>query len=235
MKASGRKLQKVGKTGGPNKKDRDWWMHYGPIYVGRWVAFRKMLDWEIAVMPDGEPGIEVEFEVAVNGDLVKGFVDRVFYDPDTGQLIVVDLKTGKEPAGSLQLATYKMGLYHKYGLTPALGAFWLPAEGDDDYGKLTPQVWLDDFDLEYVEGLLGMARTGIEAGVFLPNVTSMCNGCSVRDFCRAVGGSKADTLPIRSNIFFPDTGEVAVFDKSPTVCNDNPIKHMTNTPERYDV
>ncbi len=53
------------------------------------------------------------------------------------------------------------------------------------------------------------AMRGIEAGIFLPQVTNMCKGCSVREHCWAVGGAKAKELPLVPVVVKRGSGEVS--------------------------
>jgi hypothetical protein len=189
VKASGRKLLKISDGGGPNKKDRDWWYEYGPQYVQRYIDWRDSTGWEIAYLPDGRPGIEVPVSAPMDGEEFLGFIDRVFLVSDV--VVVVDLKTGNVPPGSLQLGTYKTALVNQYGINPEWGAYWMGKDGD-----LTPLKDLSIYSDEYVQHLYAMARKGIDAAVFLPNITSMCKACPVAEYCRAVGGKKASLIPV---------------------------------------
>ena len=89
--ASGRRLKEIGATGGPNKKDEEWWLVYGPIFVERWIEWKRQKGWRVAIMPDGNPGIELKFEVVLGGVPVLGYIDRVYLLAD-GSICVVDLK-----------------------------------------------------------------------------------------------------------------------------------------------
>jgi len=108
IKASGRKgLNDYSFLGGPSGRDQEWWYRFGPQYVDAWVAWRdQVIDagWQLLE-------VEVDFEVELGGYRVIGSIDRVFFIPETGQIIIVDLKTGaNEPSDSIQLVTYREGL-----------------------------------------------------------------------------------------------------------------------------
>lgn len=227
IKPSG-KLAKTGITeyGGPNKKDYNWWLHFGPIYVRRYINWRKATGYEIAIMPDGRPGIELEFVMEMEGQKVRGFIDRVFYDPNTDTYIVVDLKTGKEPSGSLQLMTYFLAVLQVYGVRAQWALFWTPSPpprprskeeepveigSERDWGKSSDPVDTDGWNVERLEQMYPMVIRSLRQGVFMPTVTSMCVGCTVRDYCFAVKGEKANLVPTRDVVVERDTGEV-VFD-----------------------
>lgn len=192
--ASGRVLKAIGTTGGPNKKDREWWLQYGPEYLDNWEKWIEESDWTLAVMPDGRPGIEIGIDVQVGSEPLRGYIDRVMIDK-RGRVAVVDLKSGAVPKSKLQLGTYKVGLEREYGIEADFGAYWIASTGD-----LTPLVDLSQFSSTFIDSLYEQAWRGIRAGVFLPNVTSMCNGCGVKDYCRAFGGELAITIPNRETV-----------------------------------
>lgn len=199
VKPSGRKLKEIGPAGGPNKRDYEWWLVYGPKYVENWQEWKAESEWHLAVMPDGSAGIEVTIRQQMAGRDHLGFIDRVYITPD-GEVVVVDLKTGNVPVSTLQLGAYRVGLQREHGLYADWGTYWMAGDGQlaglKDLTRYTP---------EYIDAQYEMAWRGIEAGVFLPNVTSMCSGCGVRDYCRAVGGVKADTIPTISQMVGQDT------------------------------
>lgn len=196
VKASGRATKAITDSGGPNKKDRDWWLLKGPEYVARWKQWREDNPaWRLAIMPDGQPGVEVSVEAPMAGIPFKGYIDRVFL-VDGFDIAVVDLKMGAAPSGKLQLGTYRVALQNQYGIDAAWGGYWMGKDGKFAGGL----QHLGQYDREYVEHQYTMARRGIEGGVFLPNVTSMCKGCPVRDYCRAVGGQLAHEVPLRDEV-----------------------------------
>ena len=79
-----------------NPEDQDWWFTNGYKFYENWVDWRKANPHlELAVVHTGELAIELEMNPSVNGVVVKMFCDRVFQDKNTGEYIIVDLKTGK--------------------------------------------------------------------------------------------------------------------------------------------
>jgi len=174
----------------PNKRDRDWWLHHGPGFVDAWVEWREEYDWELLTMPDGMPAIELDLETEVAGRKFRGYLDRAYVKP-TGEIIVVDLKTGKSPGSYLQLGTYRLAMKLRYGLDVPLGAYWLA-----ETGLLTEDIDLTVFTDEYMTNLYAMAGRGIDAQVFMPNTNAFCSSCAVRPFCRAKGGLLVNNVPI---------------------------------------
>jgi hypothetical protein len=190
VKPSGRVGKTMSKTGGPNKKDYDWWLLFGPQFVDNWIGFIQDLHWELAFLPGGIPGVEVSLRQRMAGRDFLGFIDRVYVTPE-GELVVVDLKSGNVPSSSLQLGTYRVGLIREHQLWADWGAYWMASDGE-----LTPLKDLTIYTEEFIEAQYEMAWRGINAGVFLPNVTAMCKGCGVQPWCRAAGGRESDEIPV---------------------------------------
>lgn len=217
FRPSGRKLNEVGEQGGPNKRDYDWWLAYGPEFVERYVRWREQrTDWEIAMLPDGRPGIEVQFDIDIEGRRVVGMIDRVFHCPGTGEYILLDIKTGREPGGKLQLAVYDLGLRVTLGIEISWATYWTPrlprgveSGTPDAIGSLSDFVSASDWDTRHVEAMFTKVERGIRNGVFLPQVTMACQaGCVVAEYCWAVGGRKRKQIPVFDEILDDVTGEV---------------------------
>ena len=208
VKPSGRKLKELGWTGGPNKKDRDWWLHYGPEMIGQWIEQSLALrakGWKIATMPDGQMGIEVGFDITIEGVRLVGYIDRVYLLPD-GSVLLLDLKTGAV-SPDLQLLTYAVGSDAHYGLSADWGDFWTPSS-DSPYGKLTQPIDVAQRPLQRLEKMYQQADRGIRAGVFLPSVSSMCAGCTVKEACWAVNCEESSKVPQTFTILDPQSGEL---------------------------
>lgn len=191
IKPSGRVTKEVGWSGGPNKKDRAWVEHFLPIMLQQYMDWRAETGWRVAEF-DGTPAIELPIDVNVvhpeTGEVLRvvGSIDRVFTVPFRG-LFVVDIKTGAVPASVLQPATYGVGLSIMHGARAKWGAYWSPSR---DGGRLVEHR-IDRWDDDSLSRLYLSARQGMEAGIFLPNITDLCRGCGVRDYCWGFSGSKA--------------------------------------------
>lgn len=193
IKASGRKLVNIGETGGPNKKDQDWWLEWGPHFLHRWMTWKAERGWTVLEMPDGQPAIELEFTVTIGDYPVTGKIDRAYISEDTG-ITVFDLKTGTTPPGSLQLKTYGLGFARQYGIEPDWGVYWSPA--GNDAGKLSTPTDLRGWSDERMDDMYRTVIHAIEQGIFPPYVSGTCRACGVRDHCWAVQGKKASELPL---------------------------------------
>lgn len=186
FRATGRKSAKW-----PDKENRDWWLVEGPSMVHRWTAWARNTSWNILILPDGAPAIEVPFDLFI-GDLhIVGYVDRVFVATD-GTVVVVDLKTGAtKQASPRQLGVYKVGLEHKF---PDLRVHW-GTYFDARTGSSEAPYLLDKFDTTRAAWQFGALREAKRLGLFLANPGMSCNSCSVRDYCYEVGGELSDQIP----------------------------------------
>jgi hypothetical protein len=167
----------------PNGEDYTWWAQNGPAYVQSWITWRQNNpSLHILKMDDDTPAIELDVRVDIeaDGELIqlKGFIDRVFVDSNTGEVLIVDLKTGKTTPGPMQLAFYRRALKAAYGIDAPYGAYWMAREG-----SLSSIHDLTTFTDEMVDYWVAKTYAGVQAGIFLPHVTRMCSGCGVRTHC----------------------------------------------------
>ena len=189
FRASGRKS-----NAWPDKENKAWWLHHGPVMVQRWRDFVRNVPWDLAEFPDanGElrPAVEVELDIEVSGLTIKAYVDRVFRMRSDGTLVVVDLKSGNEPDAPDQLGVYKLGLEQAFGEPVRWGTFWMARTGS------TTEVFdLSDFTHERLEWEYETFRFSRDTGLFLPNPGQICGYCSVRDYCYVQSGVHSDEVP----------------------------------------
>jgi hypothetical protein len=182
----------------PEKENRDWWLENGPQMVEAWQQWTRLAGYDVYVAEDSARtgidvvGIELEFELETSDVPVIGRVDRLMRDRATGQLLVVDLKFGShEPETPEQLGTYRVGLLQEYGLNATAGLFWFGRSGGSSV-----LYDLRDFTEERLDYEYNVVETGIANNMFVPNPDRHCGYCDVRDWCRAVGGSKAHEIPL---------------------------------------
>lgn len=143
--------------------------------------------------PEGcEQRIEVEL---ADGTLLRGFIDRVDVAP-TGELRIVDYKTGKAPPAAyasaeskalFQMKFYAVALLRLRGVLPVRLRLIYLADGQ-----------LLDYSPEHAE-LLRFEKTltaiwrAIQAagatGDFRPNPSRLCDWCAHRAHCPAFGGT----------------------------------------------
>lgn len=176
----------------PNKEDEGWWRENGPSHVMSWVTWRtNNPSWEIVNEESiGLLGIEVEVKTTFAGSEWIGYIDRVFHRNET-ELLIVDLKSGREPDSQEQLGGYKVGLEDQFGVTATWGAYWMSRTGSTSQFE-DMRMW----PRERVEYTYKVVRAQQERAEFLPKKSMMCSGCSVRDYCFAVNGAQSDTIPV---------------------------------------
>lgn len=181
------------KDGGPNKKDRAWWLEVGPEMLRLWTAWRLTSGWEIAWLRDEDDnpvaGVEVPFSVELGGAPVIGYIDRVFQRGD--EFLVLDLKSGREPDSTAQLGTYAEGLLLNYGVRPRWGCYWLGGTGLSSS--------LVDLDVKWpsprVHYRYAQARAAQLRGAFNHKPSNLCGSCGVRRYCPEFGGDLAASVP----------------------------------------
>ncbi|MGB3352720.1 MAG: RecB family exonuclease [Mycobacterium sp.] len=139
-----------------------------------------------------EQRVEVELE---DGTLLRGFVDRIDVAA-TGELRVVDYKTGKAPSEAWALAEFKamfqmkfyaVALLRSRGVLPArLRLLYLADSQVLDY---TPD--LDEL-LRFEKTLMAIWQAIQSAGVtgdFRPRPSRLCNWCAHQAHCPEFGGT----------------------------------------------
>lgn len=179
----------------PNKEDAAWWAANGPDMVRAYITWRDQRfneGWQWLLAPNGEPIIEAPIQLDFGPVQVRGYVDRAMVNPD-GEAVVVDLKTGSHtPASTLQLGIYALGIERHFGVRPILGGYYMARKAD-----MYEPMSLLHYTPELVTDWFAKAKQGIEAGIFIPHVTSMCGSCGVRQHCPAFPGSVPVTPTLR--------------------------------------
>jgi putative RecB family exonuclease len=139
-----------------------------------------------------EQRVEVELS---DGTLLRGFVDRIDVAP-TGEVRVVDYKTGKAPPEARALAEakamfqmkfYAVALLRSRGVLPTRLRLLYLADGQVlDY---TPE--LEELQ-RFEKTLMAIWRAIQNAGAtgdFRPNPSRMCDWCTHQKLCPAFGGT----------------------------------------------
>lgn len=137
----------------------------------------KAADVRVWRTPDGDPAIELGFEVELGGVVVRGFIDAVMVMPD-GTIVVVDNKTGANPGDEFQLKVYAEALRIAYGLTVTTGYYWMGKTG-----KLTKPYDLTTWSSEDVAAAFAAMDEAVKAERFEPNPGPNCARCGVAESC----------------------------------------------------
>lgn len=133
--------------------------------------------------PDGTKGIELPFEVDLDGITVRGYIDAVIIHPDHG-LLVRDNKTGNKPGDDFQLKVYAVALETLYGVEAKTGDYWMGRTGEPtkvpyDLTRITTDEVVEEFHKVDEE---------IKSEVFVPtDDKSKCDFCPVSSSCPFAG------------------------------------------------
>lgn len=172
----------------------DWWRVEGPPMVEKYVTWlRGMLadGWDIARTVDGRPVVELEVYTNVGAAVPNlSIIDLALYHGPRDLALVVDVKAGNSaPKSTFQLGVYGWALLGVLAgnLRPdrVRGAYYrartgeLVPSGMPGWPILGMHPWADVVQ-RYRETDM-MERQG----VYIPNVTTFCGGCGVRDLCPA--------------------------------------------------
>lgn len=138
----------------------------------------------IWITPEGEPAIELGFDIDLDGVRVKGFIDQVVKHPVQG-VHVRDIKSGNTPGDDFQLAVYAVALNQIYGTEITTGDYWMGRQG-----KPTKDVYnLGFWTREKVAEEFRKVDEGIRAEKFDPKPEeSKCRFCPVSASCAFANG-----------------------------------------------
>lgn len=136
----------------------------------------------------------VEVELA-DGTLLRGYIDRIDFAA-TGELRVVDYKTGKAPPAARALAEFKamfqmkfyaVALFRSRGVPPTRLRLIYLADGQLlDYSPDRDEL------LRFEKTLMAIWRaiqSAGETGDFRPNPSRLCDWCPHQQRCPAFGGT----------------------------------------------
>ncbi|GAB4584438.1 RecB family exonuclease [Nocardia sp. IFM 10818] len=166
---------------GPYNGERDIERRYG---IGL-EQVAKYLDWYerhpeevIWIAPDGTPGIELGFNIDLDGVRVRGYIDAVIQNGD--EVRVRDNKTGNQPGGDFQLGVYSVALADEYGIDPPqVGDYWMGRSG-----KPTKDYRIGEWTRERVTEAFHELEGNIRAERFEPKPDpDKCRFCDVKASC----------------------------------------------------
>lgn len=176
----------------PDKESAAWWLQEGPSMCWSWVTFRQNAPFDIWIDPKGVPGIELACKLSLDDHHteVVMYIDRVMVDNRSGELVILDLKSGQPVKVDAQLGDYRIGLEQKYPETQfRYGCFWYARTG-----VTSPIFPLNEYTYGRAEHKYTQAKRIRDAGIFLPNPGQQCGWCSVADHCYAVNGVLSGTV-----------------------------------------
>ncbi|OBJ40295.1 hypothetical protein A5630_25425 [Mycolicibacterium mucogenicum] len=179
----------------------DWWQPSGPYGGEQDVERRfdigleqveKCLAWYDAhpndvvwVAPDGTPGIELGFDIDLDGVLVRGYIDAVMELEQglSSQIIVRDNKTGNSPGDDFQLGVYGVALRLMYGLEVTHGDYFMAGKKGKP-AKPTYPYDITEWTEEAVTAEFHQLHHNIKAERFDPKPDpDKCKFCDVAYSC----------------------------------------------------
>ena len=175
----------------PEKENLDWWNYHGPIFIQRWMNFKRTSGWTVAILDDVMPAVEVDCGGMLGSVPLKGSIDVIMLD-ENGQPVVVDKKTNSRiPQEPDQLGTYSVMLEAMGFPKPQWGVYWWSRNGETGV-----RHDLSGFTYESLGRDYAFIKAMRDEGRFTANTSStMCSYCSVRRYCSAKGGDLSHLVP----------------------------------------
>ncbi|MEU1881937.1 PD-(D/E)XK nuclease family protein [Streptosporangium sp. NPDC020072] len=169
-------------TGGKKKTEKDIEDRHlaGAGQVRTYVEYVATDPLRVWTLPDtGEPASEVEFLITLGNVDVRGFIDLILVDPQTGQLKVRDIKTGsKRPSDAIQLAVYRQAVMDCFGVDVRWGDYWMAKDG-----RPMPPEPLAKFTREWLIREFRMMDDAESRGDYPSNPGDHCRICDVAAHC----------------------------------------------------
>ena len=181
----------------------EWWSQSGPYtgkldiprrfkigmeqcakYIEYYTNHPREVIW---IAPDGQPGIELGFDIELDDARIRGFIDAIIdvpLDIPRGEVrstvVVRDNKTGNTPGDDLQLGVYSVAVAEAFGVErPLVGDYWMARPG-----KPTVPFDLTKWTRDAVNTAFAELEESIQAARFpaLPD-TDKCHFCDVSYEC----------------------------------------------------
>lgn len=136
-------------------------------------------------------GLELKLEATVNGNTLRGIIDRLELDED-GELVISDYKSGSVPYQ--QMENSKMDAMHIYSLLCLENFGRLPSKIQLIYLS-KPVTIIGTPTLNSVKSVTNKSiaiskavETAVKNSDFRPKVSKLCDWCSFHELCPAQGG-----------------------------------------------
>lgn len=147
--------------------------------VERMMGIATKLNQQVWRTPTGELAVELPIECSLAGVPIKGFIDIVRVNT-SGELVVTDYKTGKQPGDIFQLAVYALALEEQYGVDCHLGVYQMA------HRKTPPKLTtISEQDRRDALETIQQAAEEISQGILPPNPDNgkNCMFCDVQYSC----------------------------------------------------
>ncbi|MGW1740007.1 RecB family exonuclease [Nocardia sp. NPDC001965] len=148
--------------------------------VGRYFSWREKHPEDVIwIAEDGTPGIEIGFDIDLDGVRIRGFIDQVLKGTAENEAIPRDIKSGNKPGDEFQLATYGAALRKQWGVEVSRGDYWMGRTG-----KPTLQYDLTEWPTERVAEEFHTLAQALDDADFEPDPEpSRCRFCDVSYHC----------------------------------------------------
>lgn len=171
---------------GPYKGPEDIIRRYliGLQHVDRYIDYCEAHPQErIAVRSDGEPALEMYFELDLDGVTVRGYLDQAI-QIDANRIKPRDIKTGNNPGKDMQPAIYEIALEEMFpGLIVEPGDFLMTKAKT----KAKPVAYTVDaktrYSREEITNTFGELEENLKAENFEPKPGPDCGRCGVNNSC----------------------------------------------------
>jgi putative RecB family exonuclease len=164
---------------GPYRGEQDIERRYGiglqhvETYFNYYAEHPQEVIW---ISPDGVPGVELDFDIVLDGVHVRGYIDSIIKSGE--DLIVRDLKTGNKPGDEFQLAVYALGVNEQYNIKPNKLDYFMSKTGS------TVSHPIEGWDKDRISTMFRTLEDNIIEGLFPPNPSkSNCMFCDVSEDC----------------------------------------------------
>lgn len=168
------------RTAAKGLENYDWWRVNGEAMVRKYIAYHTR-EWraryQVAKLVDGTTLLEQRLSRQYDIGAMHGDLDAVYLDMTTGQLTIVDYKSGgHQPFTTFQLGAYRSLLATQLSPTvgPIRGAFWNARAGSHDMEVPDLAAKHPDAEVAY---RVAAATTVVRAGAFMPRPSRMAGGC----------------------------------------------------------
>ncbi len=150
----------------------------------------------------GESQRELQVRHVLDGDIPRrGFVDRIDIAP-TGEVRIVDYKTGKSPhprfqdKALFQMKFYALVMWRTTGVIPTLlQLLYLKDRNVLRYTPTESDLLATETKIKAIWGAIEQARA---SGDWKPNKSALCGWCAHKSLCPAWGGTPPP-LPVRTD------------------------------------
>jgi len=171
---------------GQAKQGYKHWLPKGAEHVQRWVDFREENP-QLRVV-----AVEAEVSHGTGTGEIKAFLDRVLYDEDKEEHILLDIKSGsKRPESKQQLGIYSVlwNISHEDEFFIREGYYFMTKDG----GLHPKDGDLSHWTLDTLKKLGQEWNRAKEARIYLPVMSNGCETCSVKAACYVKSGDTPTT------------------------------------------